>query len=426
MNSAKKNITTVWIVQPKLKSDLRSNNDLSFMNEAIALTEALPGSKLIGSTIIKVEKISPKEFFGKGKVEELVSVFKLNSIELVIINSQISAIQQQNLEKKWKVKILDRTALILEIFSDRAITKEGVLQVEMAALTYQRSRLVRAWTHLERQRGGLGFVGGPGETQIEADKRAIDNHLGRLRRQIEKIKKTRDLHRKSRAKVPFPIVTLVGYTNAGKSTLFNLLTGAREFSANMLFATLDPKMRSVDLDSNTRVILSDTVGFISDLPTELIAAFRATLEEVSTADLIIHVRDISHEDTENQDYEVKKVLKSLDVSDSTPIVEIWNKIDLLDPEKRKSIQNIVERRKEIFAISARSGDGIPLLVKEIKNKLEPQKFSETLFVPFEFGERKAWLHENGVVVNEVFTDVGFKFDVTWSNKQKAKFYSFVR
>ena len=268
------------------------------------------------------------------------------------------------------------------------------------------------------------LCGGPGETQIEADKRAIDNHLGRLRRQIEKIK-TRDLHRKSRAKVPFPIVTLVGYTNAGKSTLFNLLTGAREFSANMLFATLDPKMRSVDLDSNTRVILSDTVGFISDLPTELIAAFRATLEEVSTADLIIHVRDISHEDTENQDYEVKKVLKSLDVSDSTPIVEIWNKIDLLDPEKRKSIQNIVERRKEIFAISARSGDGIPLLVKEIKNKLEPQKFSETLFVPFEFGERKAWLHENGVVVNEVFTDVGFKFDVTWSNKQKAKYYSFV-
>ena len=210
------------------------------------------------------------------------------------------------------------------------------------------------------------------------------------------------------------------------SPLFNLLTGAREFSANMLFATLDPKMRSVDLDSNTRVILSDTVGFISDLPTELIAAFRATLEEVSTADLIIHVRDISHEDTENQDYEVKKVLKSLDVSDSTPIVEIWNKIDLLDPEKRKSIQNIVERRKEIFAISARSGDGIPLLVKEIKNKLEPQKFSETLFVPFEFGERKAWLHENGVVVNEVFTDVGFKFDVTWSHKQKAKYYSFAR
>ncbi len=195
----------------------------------VALTKALPGTKLSGSTIVPIEKLSPKEFFGKGKVEELTSVFKSNKIQLVIINSQISPIQQQNLEKKWQVKILDRTALILEIFSDRAVTKEGVLQVEMAALTYQRSRLVRAWTHLERQRGGLGFVGGPGETQIEADKRAIDNHLVRLRRQLEKIKKTRNLHRKSRAKVPFPIVALVGYTNAGKSTLFNLLTGASEF-----------------------------------------------------------------------------------------------------------------------------------------------------------------------------------------------------
>ena len=373
---------------------------------------------------MKIEKLSPKEFFGKGKVEEIASILKSNKIQLVIINGQISPIQQQNLEKKWSVKILDRTALILEIFSDRAVTKEGVLQVEMAALTYQRSRLVRAWTHLERQRGGLGFVGGPGETQIEADKRAIDKHLVRLGRQLEKIKKTRDLHRKSRAKVPFPIVTLVGYTNAGKSTLFNLLSGANEFSANMLFATLDPKMRSVELDRNTEVILSDTVGFISDLPTELIAAFRATLEEVLTADLIIHLRDISHENTENQNFEVNKVLKNLGVSDNTPILEIWNKIDLLDSDRRKSIQNIVKRRKEVFAISAISGDGIPELIKEIKNKLEPQKFSETLIVPFEFGERKAWLHENGVVVNEFYTDSGFKFDVTWSNLQKEKYYSF--
>ena len=426
MKAYKQDITTVWVVQPKIKFNVQSDNHSDLIGEAIALTKALPGSKLVGSTIVKIEKLSPKEFFGKGKVEDLASVLKSNKIQLVIINGQISPIQQQNLEKKWKVKILDRTALILEIFSDRAVTKEGVLQVEMAALTYQRSRLVRAWTHLERQRGGLGFVGGPGETQIESDKRAIDNHIVRLRRQLAKIKKTRDLHRKSRAKVPFPIVTLVGYTNAGKSTLFNLLTGASEFSANMLFATLDPKMRSIDLDANTEVILSDTVGFISDLPTELIAAFRATLEEVLTADLIIHVRDISNENTENQNYEVNKVLQSLGVSESTPVIETWNKIDLLDPEKQKSAQNIANRRKNICAISSISRDGIPSLIKEIKNNLEHQKFSETLTVPFEFGERKAWLHENGVVVNEFYTDFGYKFDVTWTDIQKAKYYSFAR
>ena len=426
MSAFKQGTTTVWVVQPQLKINARSNYHLDLFSEALALTKALPGTKLIGSTVVKVEKPSPREFFGRGKVEELASMFKSNNIHLVILNGQISPIQQQNLEKKWKVKILDRTALILEIFSERAVTKEGILQVEMAALTYQRSRLVRAWTHLERQRGGLGFVGGPGETQIESDKRAIDNHLVRLRRQLEKIKKTRDLHRKSRAKVPFPIVTLVGYTNAGKSTLFNLLTGAREFSANMLFATLDPKMKSLNLDSNTKVILSDTVGFISDLPTELIAAFRATLEEVLTADLIIHVRDISHENSENQNSEVNKVLKSLGVSDCTPILEIWNKIDLLDPEKRKSVQNIAKRHKTICTISAISSDGISVLIDKIKSKLEPEKFFETLLVPFEFGERKAWLHENGVVVNEFYTDFGFKFDVTWSNRQRAKYYSFAR
>ena len=396
------------------------------MDEAVALTKALPSTKIHGSTIVNIGRLSPREFFGKGKVAELYSIFKLNKIMLVIINGQISPIQQQNLEKKWQVKILDRTALILEIFSDRAVTKEGVLQVEMAALSYQRSRLVRAWTHLERQRGGLGFVGGPGETQIESDRRAIDSQLISLKRQLEKIRKTRELHRKSRAKVPFPIVALVGYTNAGKSTLFNALTGATEFAANMLFATLDPKMRSVNLDGDTKVILSDTVGFISDLPTELIAAFRATLEEVLSADLIIHVRDISHENTENQNFEVDKVLKSIGVSDTIPVLEIWNKIDLVEMEKRKSFQNLAKRKKGICAISATTKEGILMLTKKIKNSLEPLKFSETLIVPFEFGDRKAWLHENGVVVNEFYTDAGFKFEVTWSDQQKAKYYSFVR
>ena len=424
MRAVEQNLSTVWIVQPTSKFNSSAQGGSHLISEAFALTKALPRTKISGSTIVKIEKPSPREFFGKGKVEELSSILKLNKIKLVIINGQISPIQQQNLEKKWNVKILDRTALILEIFSDRAVTKEGVLQVEMAALTYQRSRLVRAWTHLERQRGGLGFVGGPGETQIESDKRAIDSHLVRLKRQLEKIKKTRDLHRKSRAKVPFPILALVGYTNAGKSTLFNLLTGANEFSENMLFATLDPKMRSINLDNNSKVILSDTVGFISNLPTELIAAFRATLEEVLSADLIIHVRDIAHENTEDQDYEVNRVLQSLGVSDNTPILEVWNKIDLLEPEKRNSLKNTANRRKNICAISSLTHDGINSFIKEVKRKIEPKKFFDTLIVPFEFGDRKAWLHKNGVVVDEFYTDNGFKLEVNWTSDQKAK-YQFI-
>ena len=412
-----------WVIQPKLNDVQNEEHYKSVAEEAVALSKALPGVKVTGSVLVPIKKIRPKEFFGSGKIIELSEIFYAKKIGLVIINSQISPIQQQYLEKKWKVKILDRTSLILEIFSDRASTKEGVLQVEMAALTYQRSRLVRAWTHLERQRGGLGFVGGPGETQIESDRRSIDNQLVRLKRQIDKVKKTRELHRKSRAKIPFPIVALVGYTNAGKSTLFNLLTGANVFSENMLFATLDPKMRALELSNGMKVILSDTVGFISDLPTELIAAFRATLEEVLAADLILHVRDISNDLTDKQALEVRKILNNLGVSNSIPVIELWNKFDKIDPENEKYLKNIAKRKQEIVPISALTGKGVLTLLENIKDQLGPEKFSEKLFIPFEFGKKKAWLHENGIIIKEVYTDTGFELDVMWSDQQKKFYYS---
>ena len=410
-----------WVIQPKLNDVQKEEHYKSIEEEAVALSKALPGVKVTGSVLVPIKKIRPKEYFGSGKIIELSEIFYAKKIGLVIINSQISPIQQQYLEKKWKVKILDRTSLILEIFSDRASTKEGVLQVEMAALTYQRSRLVRAWTHLERQRGGLGFVGGPGETQIESDRRSIDNQLVRLKRQIDKVKKTRELHRKSRAKIPFPIVALVGYTNAGKSTLFNLLTGANVFSENMLFATLDPKMRALELSNGMKVILSDTVGFISDLPTELIAAFRATLEEVLAADLILHVRDISTDLTDTQALEVRKILTNIGVSNSIPVIELWNKFDKIDPENEKYLKNIAKRKQEIVPISALTGKGVLTLLKNIKDQLGPEKFSEKLFIPFEFGKKKAWLHENGIIIKELYTDSGFELEVMWSDQQK-KFY----
>ncbi|NBR33733.1 MAG: GTPase HflX, partial [Rhodobacteraceae bacterium] len=300
-------VTRTWVLHPDIKSDKDRRAAKPALEEAVALAAALPDLEVVGKTLVPLPRPQPGRLFGSGKVDELAQLFKANEIELVMIDGPVTPVQQRNLEKDWNVKILDRTGLILEIFSDRAATREGVLQVEMAALSYQRTRLVRAWTHLERQRGGLGFVGGPGETQIEADRRAIDEQLVRLKRQLEKVVKTRTLHRAARAKVPYPIVALVGYTNAGKSTIFNRLTGADVMAKDMLFATLDPTMRAVKLANGVDVILSDTVGFISDLPTELVAAFRATLEEVLAANLILHVRDISHAATEEQAEDVRTI-----------------------------------------------------------------------------------------------------------------------
>lgn len=391
------------------------------MGEAVSLAMALPGLKAAGSTIVPLPKPNPGHLFGKGKLEELKQLFHDQGIKLVIIDGLVSPVQQRNLEKLWKVKLLDRTSLILEIFSDRAATREGVLQVEMAALSYQRTRLVRAWTHLERQRGGLGFVGGPGETQIEADRRAIDQQLVRLRRQLSKVVKTRSLHRAARAKVPFPVVALVGYTNAGKSTLFNRLTGAGVMAKDMLFATLDPTMRSVKLGPGFEVIFSDTVGFISDLPTELVAAFRATLEEVLTADIILHVRDISHVASEEQANDVDQIIANLGVSDATPILQLWNKIDLLPEEDVAATEARADRQDDVFAISALSGDGVDQVLDALATALNAAAQSDEVVLDHADGKRRAWLYAQGVVIEEQTRDTDSVLSLSWTSKQKTQF-----
>ncbi|WP_120635588.1 GTPase HflX [Ruegeria sp. EL01] len=413
--------TRAWVLHPEIKSDEQRRVPEPALAEAVALAVALPDLDVIGSDIVRLPRAQPGLLFGTGKIEELGERFHDAEVELVLIDGPVTPVQQRNLEKAWNVKILDRTGLILEIFSDRARTREGVLQVEMAALSYQRTRLVRAWTHLERQRGGLGFVGGPGETQIEADRRAIDDQLVRLRRQLQKVIKTRTLHRAARAKVPYPIVALVGYTNAGKSTLFNRLTGAEVMAKDMLFATLDPTMRRVELPDGPEVILSDTVGFISNLPTELVAAFRATLEEVLGADLIVHVRDISHDETEAQAADVETILTSLGVDEHRPRLEVWNKIDLLNADEREAALARADRDAEIFAISAVTGEGLNQLLVEVAEKLQGARHEETLTLTFAEGDKRAWLYRHDVVRSEEQTEDGFEIVVLWTDKQAAQF-----
>ena len=414
-------VTRAWVLHPEMKSDEGRRAPGPALEEAVALAAALPGLEVIGGQVVRLAKPQPGHLFGSGKIEELAEVFAQNEIELVLIDGPVSPVQQRNLEKAWKVKILDRTGLILEIFSDRARTREGVLQVEMAALSYQRTRLVRAWTHLERQRGGLGFVGGPGETQIEADRRAIDDQLVRLRRQLDKVSRTRGLHRAARAKIPYPVVALVGYTNAGKSTLFNRLTGAQVMAEDMLFATLDPTMRRIALPDGPEVILSDTVGFISDLPTELVAAFRATLEEVLGADLIVHVRDISHAQTEAQAADVEAILASLGVDRHRPRLEVWNKLDLLAPEARAALLARADRDAGVFAISALTGEGLDALLAAIADILRDARHEARLHLPFSDGKRRAWLFEQELVQSEVQTETGYDITVLWTPRQEARF-----
>jgi GTP-binding protein HflX len=415
-------LTRAWVLHPEIKSDNDRRNPGPALAEAVALAEALPHLEVSGATIVPLRTVSAGMLFGSGKIEELKREFDDAEIELVLVDGKVTPVQQRNLEKEWGVKLLDRTGLILEIFSDRAATREGVLQVEMAALNYQRTRLVRAWTHLERQRGGLGFVGGPGETQIESDRRAIDDQLVRLRRQLDKVVKTRALHRAARAKVPYPIVALVGYTNAGKSTVFNRLTGADVMAKDMLFATLDPTMRSLVLPDGPEIILSDTVGFISDLPTELVAAFRATLEEVLAADIICHVRDISHAESEEQARNVREILTSLGVPKDTRSFEVWNKLDLLDDDRANAVRARAQRDPDVLAISAISGEGMDNLQAVIAEALQGAVREAELTLGFADGKKRAWLFAQEIVTDEKQTEDGFVVTVRWSSEQESQFH----
>jgi GTP-binding protein HflX len=382
-----------WLKRPR---DLELRSADSCVEEAVGLALAID-LDVVGKTSVALAKTVPATLIGSGKVEELAHTIKEAGAGLAIINHMLSPIQQRNLEKAWDCKVIDRTALILEIFGARARTHEGKLQVELAALEYQKGRLVRSWTHLERQRGGFGFLGGPGESQIEIDRRLIRDRIAKIKKQLEQVTRTRELHRKVRRDTPYPVVALVGYTNAGKSTLFNKLTGAGVMAMDKLFATLDPTMRQLALPSGKKIILSDTVGFVSNLPTELVAAFRATLEEVLEADLLLHVRDMAHPDTLAQKHDVEAVLKNLFKREQLPdnVMEVLNKMDLL-PEPMPSAT---------MAISALTGQGLPELLARIEAELDKRFFTPASYtLLLEDGKAMAWLHAHGKVTSQEVDD----------------------
>jgi GTP-binding protein HflX len=397
--------------------------------EAAGLARAID-LNVVQEGLVTLHSIRPASYIGKGKVDEIAGLVKSLEASVVVMDCPVSPVQQRNLERAWNAKVIDRTGLILEIFGRRARTREGALQVELAHLTYQKSRLVRSWTHLERQRGGYGFLGGPGETQLEADRRVIEERIARIETELDKVKRTRALHRESRKRVPYPIVALVGYTNAGKSTLFNSMTQATVLSADMLFATLDPTLRAVDLPHGSRVILSDTVGFISDLPTMLVAAFRATLEEVIEADVILHVRDVSHEDSLAQSRDVEKVLGELGIAATDPrLIEVWNKIDRLDVEARARLTNLAERQppeRRPIPVSALSGEGIDRLVTAIEARLAESRQTLEIAINPSDGAGLSWLYRHSEVLEKHMRDDGqlavtVRADADKAARVRAKF-----
>jgi GTP-binding protein HflX len=397
--------------------------------EAAGLARAID-LNVVQEGLVTLHSIRPASYIGKGKVDEIAGLVKSLEASVVVMDCPVSPVQQRNLERAWNAKVIDRTGLILEIFGRRARTREGALQVELAHLTYQKSRLVRSWTHLERQRGGYGFLGGPGETQLEADRRVIEERIARIETELDKVKRTRVLHRESRKRVPYPIVALVGYTNAGKSTLFNSMTQATVLSADMLFATLDPTLRAVDLPHGSRVILSDTVGFISDLPTMLVAAFRATLEEVIEADVILHVRDVSHEDSLAQSRDVEKVLGELGIAATDPrLIEVWNKIDRLDVEARARLTNLAERQppeRRPIPVSALSGEGIDRLVTAIEARLAESRQTLEIAINPSDGAGLSWLYRHSEVLEKHMRDDGqlavtVRADADKAARVRAKF-----